>query len=287
MNSTDPKSWKFPVLASLYGGPLDFTPIRELSDEETQELEHHKSLWIAAKNRFVLFKILNRNYSVWVNYIHSLLTSGDNLNDDQKAELDRLLMNFLSSAKALIDHFKQHWVQKHRDSEREKEFLDFTNRLCAEEWAFGFFQDLRNFTQHCGLPVGNYQRSCSDTSVELIIGCDSAWLCENYDGWKKSNLDSDDGFLNYVSLTRAYWARLNQDLGRFLSREFAPPLIDTHNFFANLQKESLAIKSDSKYGLITGYDVHGENQFTYHWSSPPIDLFGDLGITVQQSDNSP
>jgi hypothetical protein len=277
----DPNKWKLPVLAVVTGPGINIHGIRELSEEEQNKLAAYTKLAASARNRFKLFTILKRNYSEWWKYTRSLLSPGDDLEPDEMLELDRLMLNFLSSAKSVLDHFKQEWIQAFRKTDKEEDFMKFLKRLEDGCWAFAFFQDLRNFTQHCGLPVGNYSRNTTTSSVTLAIQADSDWLIDHYSRWEKSKLTKAHGRLDLLDLCREYFIRLQQDFGNFVATAFAPNLLEAHNFLAGLANEATKDHPDGIYRIITQLDARPDG-LNFQFTTPPSDLLGALGIVVRQ-----
>ena len=94
----DPTTWKFPVLAAL-SAPFHIQGIRELAEEEQVNTSEYTKIAADARNRFKLFTILTKNYQEWNTYTQSLFTPQEGLTGDEMTELDRLQLNFLSSAK--------------------------------------------------------------------------------------------------------------------------------------------------------------------------------------------
>ena len=281
----DPANWKYPALVGVTGPGIHVIPVRELTEEEVSKVADYATTSSDAKARFKLFTILSRNYAQWSDYIKSLLVAINGLEEEQTVELDRLQLNFHSAAKATLDHFKQHWTQKHRKTGRKKEFLEFIGKLENTSWAFAFFQDLRNFTQHCGLPVGNYSRKVGLDSVKLKVECDSDWLVENYSGWEKSKLTKEHGNLDLLSLSREYYVYLQRDFGNFVATEFAPDLLEAHNFFVNLAAEVTEVNPRAKFNLVTSYSNVDDN-INFQFSTPPADLLGSIGITLRSKPES-
>ncbi|MCG8599276.1 MAG: hypothetical protein MI807_03955 [Verrucomicrobiales bacterium] len=277
----DPGNWKYPALVGVTGPGINVIPVRELTDEEVSKVAEYAKTSSDAKARFKLFTILSRNYAQWSDYIKSLLVATNGLEEEQTVELDRLQLNFHSAAKATLDHFKQHWIQKHRKTGRKKEFREFIGKLEDTSWAFAFFQDLRNFTQHCGLPVGNYSRKVGLDSVKLTVECDPDWLVENYSGWEKSKLTKEHANLDLLSLSREYYVYLQRDFGNFVATEFAPDLLEAHNFFMNLAAEVAEVNPRAKFNLATGYS-NIDDKMNFQFSAPPADLLGSIGITVRE-----
>jgi len=277
---TDPQKWKLPVLAVVTGPGINIHAVRELSESEQAKLAEFTALVASARNRFKLFTILKKNYSEWWEYTRSLLSPGDNLEPDEMLELDRLMLNYLSSAKSLLDHFKQHWTQAHRNTDREAEFMKFIGKLEQGCWAFAFFQDMRNYTQHCGLPIGNYSRNSTASSVTLSIQADSEWLIDHFTGWKKSKLTKAKGRLDLLKLCRDYHVKLQHDFGNFVATEFAPNLLEAHNFLACLANEAYKERPDGEYRILTGLKVRPDG-FDSKFTTPPSDLLGSLGISIR------
>ena len=276
----DPNKWKLPVLAAVTGPNFNIHGIRELSSEEQRKLEEYTKLTAQARSRFKLFTILQKNYREWWGYTRSLLTPGDNLESDEMLELDRLMLNFLSSAKSVIDHFRQEWIQAFRKTEKEALFAAYIKKLEDGCWAFAFFQDLRNFTQHCGLPIGNYSRNSNFSSVTLSISADSEWLIDHYSRWEKSQLTKEKGKLDLLKLCQDYFVRLHQDFGNFVAQAFAPKLLEAHNFFAGLSNEVKSTKPNGNIRIITALNVRSDG-LDFEFIAPPEDLLGSLGIVVR------
>ena len=283
MNS-DPRQWNPPILVGVVGPGMNVQGIREITEAEQAKIEEHKKLAVKARNRFKLFAILRRNYDEWWNYTRSLLAPTDSLTQDEMVELDRLLLNYLSAAKSLLDHFRQHWMQSYRRTENEADFKNYIDKLENESWAFAFFQDLRNFTQHCGLPVGNYSRNANRNSVTLRIEADSVWLTDHFKDWKKSKLEPTRGKIDLIELVQEYQIRLTQDFGNFIAGAFAPSLLDAHYFFWGLTQEVAQANPAAEPRVLTGLIIDGSS-YSFQFASYPKDLLGSLGITMRKNTN--
>lgn len=278
--------FKMPALAAVSEPGFNIHIIREIPEDEQKKYQQFAKIAAEARNRFKLFAILNKNYSEWWNYTRSLLSPSGDLVEEEMLELDRLLLNFLSSTKSVLDHFRQHWIQAYRGTPQETEFPSFIEKIEAQSWAFSFFQDLRNFTQHFGLPVGNYTRFANSSSVTLKIDADAAWLVEKYKKWEKSGLTADRGKLSLIDLCREYVVRLQQDFGSFVAQAFAPNLLEAHNYLASLAKEVADYNPQATYKIITQLS-RTETGLSIQFSTPPTDLLGYLGITVKQANQPP
>jgi len=68
-------------------------------------------------------------------------------------ELNRLLMNYLSSYKSMIDHYQTRYTRLDRQGTKWlQSFKLYTSK--HYEFSFAYFYKLRDYVQHCGLPLG-------------------------------------------------------------------------------------------------------------------------------------
>jgi len=281
--NTDPKTWEFPVLGGLIskGTTFNIVALRSLTADEQKKNEAYSQVAANARNRFKLFTILKGNYEQWWSYTRSLLVPAENLDDDEMVELDRLLLNFQSAAKSVIDQFRQEWIQQFRGKSEENQYDEYIKKLEAGCWSFAFFQDLRNFTQHCGLPVGNYARNGTPNSVSLQIEADPEWLLQRYKRWEKSGLRKEHGRLDLIKLTQEYFMCLQQNLGSFVANAFVPGMLEAHDFYAGLAKELVSQHPEAQFKIITRFNIV-ENRMDFQFKTPPANLLAWIGITVKQ-----
>ncbi len=69
---------------------------------------------------------------------------------------NRLFLNFLSSARTLIDHTETYLTRKYgKESYEFKKFKTKTKELFDSSFEYRFMYKLRNYAQHCGLPITN------------------------------------------------------------------------------------------------------------------------------------
>jgi hypothetical protein len=126
MLAADPAQWRFPVLVAIME-PNVIHPIRELTDEEKQKLSDYTKLAMKYRSRFELFKILHRNYEEWWRYIQSLLRSVDGLSEPELLEINRLLMNFMTATKSLIDQVRRYYKQEFKGSPDQDALNDYAH----------------------------------------------------------------------------------------------------------------------------------------------------------------
>ena len=261
------------------GAEISIHKVRDLTPQETQDHLEHTRVAAEAVEHFSLFKILVRNFTEWSDYLRSLFHPGS-LQADEKLELNRLLLNYLTCAKAVIDHFEIAYSEQFPETDQKGEFRKYLQRVREKNWASAFFQDFRNFVQHRGLPVGNFSRKFSETSITLHVQVDAASLVRDYDRWKYSQLTATNGSLDLVDLLRDYHQCTMQNVASFLARAFFPSLIPAHNFYAKMAAE-VAKAAPAGYRMLL-MDVISESNENLNltWIEAPSNLFAMLGFKV-------
>jgi hypothetical protein len=106
--------------------------------------------------------------------------------------INRRLLNYLSSIRSLLDHTETRLKEKYgKESLRVKHFLDACSKEYDNNFSYKFFYALRNFTQHFGMPVGNLCLTSMEdppysgkVSHHLEVTFERDELLK-YNGWKK------------------------------------------------------------------------------------------------------
>lgn len=134
------------------------------------------------------------------------------MNDDnEKLNTNRYLLNYLFSFRTYIDHLETFIKREYgKDSREINEFKALTGKLYDENFAYRFFYKLRNYAQHCGLPIDNFEIKPSliesKYSVEINIGFHTEKLLASFDSWGeilKKELKSCE-ILDLVSITSTF-----------------------------------------------------------------------------------
>ncbi|SDT90456.1 hypothetical protein SAMN05444156_0602 [Verrucomicrobium sp. GAS474] len=265
-------------------GPSDYYEARDLTPEELQSHERFKPIFIEARNRLRLFRMLQINYDEWQEHIQSLLSAKRSDDDVEWLHLDRLLLNYLTCAYTVQKHFTVSFRQRFKkDETKKKEFSEFEEKLLKGSWAFAFFLDFRNYVQHYALGIGQYNRQVSKTSVTLRIGCNAKSLLKDPDGWERSKLTAEMGELNLVELLQEFHVRLLQDYRAFVVKLFFPELTEAAQFYSKLTEEITTKRPTLRMAFAIGAKIEQKG-------SPrkiqiegvtlvPNDVFTELGMT--------
>jgi hypothetical protein len=186
-------------------------------------------------------------------------------------------MNFWASANAQIDHCRIYFREVHGREKQKVEYNGFVDRLCASDWAFGFFQDLRDLALHHTITFPDFHKHVTDRSIALTISLNTAALRSFKHRWKRYRLPAEDESLDLIKLTSLYYMRLRDDFHAFLRKWFVPHLAPAHEFFANLAKEVAAVGPGYSICVITDLKSDGTStSFTAKY--PPINLLAELGL---------
>jgi len=160
-----------------------------LSIEESEKLENSLSKIELLSTVEDYFQILENNYFDFVNCVkdnsldllqNSLtpLILNEKIFQNFKIESNRKLLNYLSSFRTLIDH-----IPVILDKNQKKDFSNYLTYLFDNEFSYAFIYKLRNYSQHCGLPITNYESKFDISLAYIFLIMDVEILLLNYDSW--------------------------------------------------------------------------------------------------------
>lgn len=278
-----PETWKYPALVAAIS-PSNFCLLKEAHEFDISELERNKEVSVRFREPFILFKIHDRNFKALNEYVRSLLVPLNGLSNSDKTEIDRHLMNYLSSARALIDQWQTFWERETKGTAAQGAFRRHVEKLEKLSPGFAFYQDLRNAAQHCCFPVGNYSRKASDQHVEVEITASPAFLLKAAPReFKRSKLSAADEPLQLMALAKEFHIYLMRDIGSFVVNKFSSTLMPVHNYFAQLSNDASKKKPHSSAMLLERFAKVG-NDMNWTLEELPVNLFDELGIDVAPLD---
>lgn len=151
--------------------------IRELTVDDFNRYSSYISELSRLSSDENLFRIVELNYidlktnldTYIINF--SKRTKEDFFEFDQLfLNVNRLILNFLSTARTFLDHTETRLKRKYgANSEELKKFETSTSEAYDNNFAYRFLYKLRNFSQHCGLPTGSITiNSSADKKGETI-----------------------------------------------------------------------------------------------------------------------
>lgn len=102
------------------------------------------------------------------------------------------LLNLLSALRTFVDHAETALKREYgKESQQVNDFKAAASVEFDGNFSYRFMSQLRNFTQHCGLPLGelNFKANSDPPSSAVASGSLEAlflrnYLLNNFDGWK-------------------------------------------------------------------------------------------------------
>jgi len=272
-------------LIGYNGTRQHFQFVRKLNEQEIENYDKFTPIIAEAHNRFKLFRILRDNYNEWTTYINSLLTSSPRNEENDWLQLDRLLLNYLTCAYTIQEHFMVSYRQRFRNDEPKlKDYETFIERLCQASWAFAFFLDFRGYIQHRELGIGYFHRHINSTSVEISISHESAQLVADSREWKRSKLTDKKGKLDLVDLLNEFNHHMLHSYGGYVAKTFFPDLFPAAHFYDNLTKEVLLLGPGFRMFFTDADPIirseEGKQEMSLQLKLVPNNLFAELGISV-------
>ena len=149
-----------------------------------------------------LYEICEKNYYSLVQYYTSIIDEfPSNRQNAQEymgeafQEMNRLLMNYLSSFRTYIDHLLTRYAKLKSQGYSHLETLKNITAACYDgSFSYRFFCKLRNYVQHCGLPFGSIsieESPASDGSINIdaIVCFDRDGLLNAFKKWGEVRAD--------------------------------------------------------------------------------------------------
>jgi hypothetical protein len=140
------------------------TEIRDLSIEEHQTYVRASSCLMDFSRDQQLYTIVLLNYDDFLNllikYGEQYAKNPSLINwitmEKMVLETNRYLLNYLSSVKTFLDHTETKLQRNYGEqSPRYKSFKEICSKYYDDSFSYRFLIKLRNYSQHCGMPVGD------------------------------------------------------------------------------------------------------------------------------------
>jgi hypothetical protein len=182
------------ILTNKETTELDY--IQEIDEDKYISIKKSIGIVDEVHNSMDLFLILQNNYNEIANFqenhIEKFIKNINeplNINRDDytrlKIEINRVVQNYLSSVRMFVDHCDANLNRRFR--KESAEYLDFKKTLSKfydNNFEYRFIYKLRNFCQHCGLPVSDFSIDNHQDFITLELNFNSEYLLSEYDSWK-------------------------------------------------------------------------------------------------------
>lgn len=102
----------------------------------------------------------------------------------QFLDLNRLILNLLSSIRTYLDHTETRLKRTFGDKSDEYQlFKSLTSECFDTHFAYRFLAKLRNYSQHCGMPTGSISITNNEAGYSLKLSLTPDNLLKNFDSW--------------------------------------------------------------------------------------------------------
>ncbi len=171
----------------------DLSEIRELSEDQVETLSTALALVGSFNASYSLYEIGDQNYKEMVEFYERIAQTvgiSQEFAHSVVIALNRRLLNYLSSFRMFIDH-QERKLRRLQPSDTDwfRLFKDRTAFHCDNNFSYRFFWRLRNYVQHCGLPLGGFEVTSKQDKDGNQVRHFSAYfdrdsLIDNFDDWK-------------------------------------------------------------------------------------------------------
>ena len=139
------------------------TAIRDLSDEEYQDYRKASDSLFEFSRDEQLYTIVLLNHDDFLGilkrysqeYARNQRAVNWILIERMSLDINRLLLNFLSSIRTFLDHTQTRLTKRYgAQSDRLKRFKEACSESYDANFSYRFLTKLRNYSQHCRMPLG-------------------------------------------------------------------------------------------------------------------------------------
>lgn len=138
-----------------------FKVIRELSDSEYKGYKKAERRLSRFWSDLHLFMIVRLNYDDLKNLltrVQDLVVKGKIAGEISllQTNINRHILNYLSAVRTFLDHSETNLRSRYgTDSKKYRHFKDACSHAYDDNFSYRFLYKLRNYVQHCGMPIGS------------------------------------------------------------------------------------------------------------------------------------
>jgi len=136
--------------------------VRELKSSEYQEYQKALAHLMRFSSDQQLFAIVRLNYDDYLNLVKQYLggyaknpSMYQGRMERMALDINRSILNFLSAVRTFLDHSETNLKKRYgKDSQKVKRFKKACSKAFDDNFSYRFLYKLRNYVQHCGMPLG-------------------------------------------------------------------------------------------------------------------------------------
>src|SRR6266508_538689 len=186
------------ALAVEEAGPAErqwtCTILRDIGEEEFARCTEAKARllsWLTDQRMFQVLRLNYQEFEAAVMLYHQRLFEGKGDIDPQPAffNLNRIVLNYLSMVRAFLDNTETRLKRRYGgESPRVIAFKEACASAYDAHFAYRFIYRLRNYCQHCGLPVktdflAEPHPETGTPEYKLFVECERDRLLSDWKGW--------------------------------------------------------------------------------------------------------
>jgi hypothetical protein len=171
-----------------------------------------------------LYEICDKNYNSIISYLLSIKDEfpknrhrlHEYLEESLQQEINRLLLNYLSSFRTFVDHLETRYKRLRRqDCSLFEDYEKMISACRYSSFSYRFFWKFRNYVQHCGLPpmsIRIREGPSSDGGIDTIItiSLNRDALINGYKKWGevKDELKRQPEYMEFPSYVKALQSQI-------------------------------------------------------------------------------
>jgi hypothetical protein len=222
--------------------------IRNLTIEEFEEISKEIEELEKFHSEDALYNLVELNYldlkarlDLYLNQYIANPRLDLNEFSSQFIDLNRLILNLLSSVRTYLDHTETRLKRTFGDNSSEyKLFKRLTNECFDNHFAYRFLEKLRNYSQHCGLPTGTISLTEDEKGHTLKLSLLRDSLLKNFDAWGsivKPELQMQNAEFDIISLLEKK-VELLKEINQKISSSLLKKLTNQGNHLLDLMNET-------------------------------------------------
>lgn len=275
---------RLPALAGIEDRVNRIEIIRPLEDQDLQGLQQLRVLCSVALPIMTMFGVLHWNHDDITRFTESLGKTDSPLPPPQ-INANRLILNYIAAADALLDHFGGIYKRQCRLKEMpDTGFDDLRRHLEVIDDDFEFFSRFRNHVLHAGLPVGSYTVNNAIASGRTwTITHDSADLIADVRGKLAScRLLKKHKTIDLIHHLNSFHTTMMTRIFNEVLNCFMADLQNANAFHESLANEVRARGRELRPCVMTGRTNDGP-KFNWTFDILPVNLIAELGIQMKKS----
>ena len=235
-------------------GTLDIS-VHSLDFEEIhyEELKEYSNVIFEVKPIVVSFEVVKKNFeeifttaSSYKEDIKDTKSAGPteiHLSLESMVSMTQRIGNFLAAASSFLTNSEVRLEKVYgKDSKELESWNEFRRNLHKNKFSYRFMYELRNYSQHYGLPLSGFNLNLNDMlttdkKVNFVMYLSKDELLKDKFNWKK--LSCEIGLLeettDIVPFLTEYFDVIKAIFIKFMD-QFCPKLIECHEYVATFHK---------------------------------------------------